>query len=78
LAASPGVTFRHVNCSFAIVGVSANRRIRAMSRADPPEPELLLRVSTMGLFPAADDRDAASNYWVELKMAANTADDCRQ
>jgi len=38
-----------------------------MSRADPLEPELLLRAYAMGVFPMADDREAASVYWVEPK-----------
>ncbi|VXC88064.1 leucyl/phenylalanyl-tRNA--protein transferase [Sphingomonas sp. AX6] len=41
-----------------------------MSRADPLDPELLLRAYAMGVFPMADDRDAASVYWVEPKWRA--------
>lgn len=41
-----------------------------MSRADPLDPELLLRAYAMGVFPMADDREAASVYWVEPKWRA--------
>jgi leucyl/phenylalanyl-tRNA---protein transferase len=33
-----------------------------MSRADPLEPELLLRAYAMDVFPMADDRDATTIY----------------
>jgi leucyl/phenylalanyl-tRNA---protein transferase len=32
------------------------------------DPDLILRAYAMGVFPMADDRDAASVYWVEPKL----------
>lgn len=42
-----------------------------MARPIPPlDPDLLLRAYTIGVFPMADSRDAASVYWVEPKVRA--------
>lgn len=42
-----------------------------MSKPIPPlDPDLLLRAYTIGVFPMADSREAASVYWVEPKMRA--------
>lgn len=42
-----------------------------MSKPIPPlDPDLLLRAYTIGVFPMADSREAASVYWVEPKVRA--------